>query len=386
MLRYRKHSKATRGGIDLVLSLTADQHAALGGDAAELADQIDTALVAIAAQRTGLSPVVPADSGISLKDNAVGHDWQEWVISDLSALITRLEGVRDAAIRTHESAGGTFGELATSLGVPRSTAQEKRTAIVHHEPKAPELWATGEYAPVDHFGSRVPSNMRDWDVPWSGYLPVDTTPPELRPDGLAEAVAEGWAEPYEKPTDVPSWSARLNQANILFGFDDRGWPLNPTGRTGRTGRNLGKWGENQAADPIVVAGKGADRRVLLIRRSDIDVWALPGGMVDPGELASRTAIREAAEETGVDLTQHQGTRLGTTYVVDWRETDHAWITSTYVLYELDAEVEATAADDATEVGWFPFPDGDTLSEELDAVGGLYEAHRPMLDAATHYLA
>lgn len=42
-------------------------------------------------------------------------------------------------------------------------------------------------------------------------------------------------------------------------------------------------------------------RVLLIEREDFRVWGLPGGMVEPGESVARTAVREAREETGLEV-------------------------------------------------------------------------------------
>ena len=42
-----------------------------------------------------------------------------------------------------------------------------------------------------------------------------------------------------------------------------------------------------------------DGRLLLIRRSDDGLWALPGGITDPGETLARTAQRELWEETGL---------------------------------------------------------------------------------------
>lgn len=40
--------------------------------------------------------------------------------------------------------------------------------------------------------------------------------------------------------------------------------------------------------------------ILLIRRSDNDNWALPGGAIDLGESLTQAAIRETKEETGID--------------------------------------------------------------------------------------
>jgi ADP-ribose pyrophosphatase YjhB (NUDIX family) len=42
-------------------------------------------------------------------------------------------------------------------------------------------------------------------------------------------------------------------------------------------------------------------RVLLIHRTDNDLWALPGGAQEFGEYIAQTAVRETQEETGVDI-------------------------------------------------------------------------------------
>ena len=90
-----------------------------------------------------------------------------------------------------------------------------------------------------------------------------------------------------------------------------GLPRNPQGRTGLCDRGtLGRWGPNHAADPIVTrwrrneAGKikkhkDSNKPILqfiAIKRRDSGEWALPGGMVDPGEAVSVTLKREFSEE------------------------------------------------------------------------------------------
>ncbi len=235
------------------------------------------------------------------------------------------------------------------------------------------------YAPIGHPGVPVPAALRPWKAAWPQYQPVDITPPELRPEGLARPA--GWIfDTVATPQEVTDWTSRQERAVVPFEVS-QGVPLNPSGRTGRTGRNLAKWGESQAADPIVVAGPDHDLRVLLIQRDDVFQWAIPGGMVDPGETAPTSLVRELREETGVDLTYVRPEVLTRTYVTDWRNTDHAWITTTAALYRIPDVIPAVAADDAADAAWWPLSTVEDLAWRLVKHGGLYEAHRPLLEAA-----
>jgi ADP-ribose pyrophosphatase YjhB (NUDIX family) len=49
----------------------------------------------------------------------------------------------------------------------------------------------------------------------------------------------------------------------------------------------------------VVITNDADE-LLLIRRSDNDNWAIPGGAVDLGESLTQAAVRETREESGIE--------------------------------------------------------------------------------------
>ena len=51
-----------------------------------------------------------------------------------------------------------------------------------------------------------------------------------------------------------------------------------------------------AASAVVINNEG---KILLHRRSDNDLWALPGGAMEIGESISETIVREVKEETGL---------------------------------------------------------------------------------------
>jgi len=42
-------------------------------------------------------------------------------------------------------------------------------------------------------------------------------------------------------------------------------------------------------------------RILLSHRRDLDLWNLPGGNLEKGELPTEAAVRETKEETGLKI-------------------------------------------------------------------------------------
>jgi ADP-ribose pyrophosphatase len=230
----------------------------------------------------------------------------------------------------------------------------------------------------------MPAFPRPWDTPAPGYTPIDITPPELTAAGIA--ASDGWAEPALSPTDVSGWSLRQAYATVPFDVVD-GYPRNPAGRTGKVGRNLGRWGENTAADAIVVADTSAGRHLLMIRRDDCGLWALPGGMADPGERPRQTAVRELAEETGLDLAGRRSTQIWSGVVDDPRNTDHAWVASTAHLFHLrtDHLPPVIGNDDAIAALWWRCKSVMHLVDLLGTQRRLFTAHLPLLWAAHRVL-
>lgn len=225
----------------------------------------------------------------------------------------------------------------------------------------------------------VSESLKPWDVENLEYSPADFTSETV----LTRGVEQGWADSVS-PTDVdfiqrPSFLGEMK-------FDpESGRPLNPTGRQGLEGRGeLGKWGPNNAADPIVIAGnEDGARKILLIRRKDTQEWALPGGMVDPGEHVSLTAKRELEEEAGINLADVPAVEVARGYVDDPRNTDNAWMETVASCMLLDYTPEPQAGDDADDSQWFELIDVESLQT---ATGGLYASHGQLIQQALDKLA
>ncbi|MFD5565863.1 hypothetical protein [Kitasatospora griseola] len=134
MTTARDGGGAAEGGVDLTISLTPAQAAALGAEARQLADWFGTALTALATLRTGQDPAGrPHPAGPA--------DWHTAIRELDHRLLPRLGGIRDAAIRAHAAAGGSIGDLATAMHVARSTAQYRREALLGRVPDTAEHWA-----------------------------------------------------------------------------------------------------------------------------------------------------------------------------------------------------------------------------------------------------
>lgn len=67
--------------------------------------------------------------------------------------------------------------------------------------------------------------------------------------------------------------------------------------------------------------------VLIKRKNPPEGWALPGGFVDYGETLESAAIREAKEETGLDI---ELIRQFHTYSAPDRDPRHHTITTVYI--------------------------------------------------------
>ena len=86
--------------------------------------------------------------------------------------------------------------------------------------------------------------------------------------------------------------------------------------------------------------------VLIKRKNPPHGWALPGGFVDVGETAEAAAVREAKEETSLDVKLK---RQFHTYSDPKRDPRHHSVSTVFVA---EASDTPEAADDAAEIGIF----------------------------------
>ena len=107
-----------------------------------------------------------------------------------------------------------------------------------------------------------------------------------------------------------------------------------------------------SANVAVVNDDGA---ILMIRRSDNGNWALPGGGMDLGESLPDTAVRETAEETGVEVevTGLVGIYTDPRHVILYTSNNEVRQEFSVVFTARPVGGVATPSDESTEVRWVP---------------------------------
>ncbi len=122
---------------------------------------------------------------------------------------------------------------------------------------------------------------------------------------------------------------------------------------------------------VIIAGGNGMRVVLVKRKNPPAGWALPGGFVDYGETIKAAAVREAKEETNLDIKR---LRLFGVYSDPRRDARGHMIT---VVYRALGTGALNAADDALDAAFFEphnlpakiaFDHGQILTDYFSSLG------------------
>ena len=95
--------------------------------------------------------------------------------------------------------------------------------------------------------------------------------------------------------------------------------------------------------------------ILMIRRSDNDNWAVPGGAIDLGESVAQAAIRETREESGIecDITGIVGIYSDPKHVILYTSDGEVRQEFSILLTARPVGGQPTPSDESTEVRWVP---------------------------------
>jgi ADP-ribose pyrophosphatase YjhB (NUDIX family) len=100
--------------------------------------------------------------------------------------------------------------------------------------------------------------------------------------------------------------------------------------------------------------------ILLIRRSDNDNWALPGGAIDLGESLTQAAVREVTEETGIECEVDGlvGIYTDPKHIILYTSNGEARQEFSIVLTALARGGEPAVSEESLEVRWCATEDVD----------------------------
>jgi 8-oxo-dGTP pyrophosphatase MutT (NUDIX family) len=133
---------------------------------------------------------------------------------------------------------------------------------------------------------------------------------------------------------------------------------------------------NSLVPSVNVAVTDVEGRLLLIRRTDNDNWAMPGGAMDPGETIAQAGVRETKEETGIDceITGLVGIYTNPRHVILYTSNGEVRQECSLVFAARAVGGELTPSNESSEVRWVD-------RHELDK----YTMHPSMAQRVQHFL-
>ncbi|XP_048811178.1 transient receptor potential cation channel subfamily M member 2 isoform X1 [Lagopus muta] len=194
----------------------------------------------------------------------------------------------------------------------------------------------------------VPDEKVPWEVDFQLY-----DPPAYSADHRDTAVQDPFSPSLESLLKINynTMDGLIDRQSFhgLYAVQD-GLPLNPMGRTGLRGRGrLHCFGPNHALHPVVTRWRrnldGSIIRKSLKKMLEVlvaqyplsDVWALPGGSLEPGEtlpLKLKWILRREFWPQFQNLLK-QGTEIHKGYLDDPRNTDNAWVETVAISVHFD---------------------------------------------------
>lgn len=103
--------------------------------------------------------------------------------------------------------------------------------------------------------------------------------------------------------------------------------------------------------------------LLLVRHEGVDLWVVPGGEVHPDEDFERAAVRELAEEAGIDA-EYEGLGILTRVTITCGEYETHGVIPVFAARALSTETRVADPDDEISAArWFSDLPEDTRDRE-----------------------
>jgi 8-oxo-dGTP pyrophosphatase MutT (NUDIX family) len=266
--------------------------------------------------------------------------------------------------------------------MPRSSPSRRRDGPRRTEETDPRRSQAGAGNPAESTAS-APGDDAAESAAGSRRAARAKREPAAKRDGVKrEPAAKRGGAVKREPAAKPEGGAKRDTAARREGTGPRDAAAKRrSGRRRRPGPWLSRVDEVSAGG-LVVDVRGDVPRGALIGRTDRHgrlLWSLPKGHIEPGETAEQAAVREVAEETGIE-----GVIVATLGTIDfWFIADGRRIHKTVHHYLLRAvSGELSDADiEVTEVAWVPLPDISGQLAYPDERGLVHTAGRLLAESA-----